>query len=149
MMRDHGYVVEPTGADNPAENGGAESWNRTHAVSGRTLLYGAALSAKYWSAALVHAVFLHTVSVHSRTGMTSHEAWYGAKPDLKRLWMFGARVCVKRSGKRRAKLDKHSFSGICIGYTDTMKNIRCIDSTTGLIKTCGHATFDEAWYCDA
>ena len=25
MMRDHGYVVEPTGADDPAQNGGAES----------------------------------------------------------------------------------------------------------------------------
>ena len=75
--------------------GGVESWNGTYAVTVDALLYGAALSAKYWSAALVHAVFLHTVSVHSRTGRMPHEAWYGTKPDLKLLRMFGARVCVK------------------------------------------------------
>ena len=54
---------------------------------------------------------------------------------------------MKRSGKHRAKLDKHNFSGIFIGYTETMKNVRYVDLTTGLVKTCGHATFDEAWYC--
>ena len=63
--------------------------------------------------------------------------------------MFGARVCVKRSDKRRVKLDKHSFSGIVIGYTDTIKNVRHINSTTVLIKMYGHTTFDEAWYCAA
>ena len=47
MMRDHGYVVEPTGTADPAQNGGAESWNGTYAVVVRALLYGAALSAKY------------------------------------------------------------------------------------------------------
>ena len=54
---------------------------------------------------------------------------------------------MKRSGRRRAKLDKHNFSGIFIGYTETMKNVRYVDLTTGLVKTCGHTTFDEAWHC--
>ena len=116
-------------------------------VTVRALLYGTALSAKYWSAALLHAVFVHNVRVHSRIGKTPHEAWHGSRPDLKRLRMFGSRVCVKHSGRRRAKLDKHNFSGIFIGYTETMKNVQYVDLTTGLVKTCGHATFDEAWYC--
>ena len=147
VLKEYTFVVEPTGADDPAQNGGAETWNGTFAVTVRALLYRAALSAMYWSAALVHAVFLHNVWVHSRMGKTPYEAWYGSRPDLKRLRMFGARVCVKRTGKRRAKLDKHNFSGIFIGYTETMKNVRYVDLTTGLVKTCGHATFDEAWYC--
>ena len=64
---------------------GAQSPGMGYAVTVRALLYGAALSAKYWSAALVHTVFLHNVSVHSRTGMTPHEAWYGTKLDIKHL----------------------------------------------------------------
>ena len=67
MLKDCNFVVEPTGADDPAQNGGVESWNDTFVVTVRALLYGAALSAIYWSAALVHAVFLHNVRVHSDT----------------------------------------------------------------------------------
>jgi len=44
-------------------------------------------------------------------------------PNLRRLRLFGARVCVKRSGKRKAKLDRHDFTGIFLGYTATMANI--------------------------
>jgi hypothetical protein len=53
---------------------------------------------------------------------------------------------VKRTGKRRSKLDHHDFSGIFIGYTATNENIRYIDVITRLIKTSHHAVFDEAWY---
>ena len=51
MMEKHLYMVEPTGADSPSQNGGAEKWNDTLAVTTRALLYGASLPVKYWSAA--------------------------------------------------------------------------------------------------
>ena len=51
VLKECNFVVEPTGADDPAQNGGVETWNGTFAVMGRALLYGAALSAVYWSAA--------------------------------------------------------------------------------------------------
>ena len=35
MMRRHHYVVEPTGADSPSQNGGVEKWNDTLAVTVR------------------------------------------------------------------------------------------------------------------
>jgi hypothetical protein len=78
--------------------------------------------------------------------MTPFEAWHGVKPDLSRLRVFGSRVCVKRTGKRRIKLDRHDFIGIFIGYTATDKNIRYIDVNSRIIKTSHHAIFDEAWY---
>jgi len=40
MFREFGYVVEPTGADSPSQNGGAEIYNNTPSVKVRTLLYG-------------------------------------------------------------------------------------------------------------
>ena len=87
-MKECGFVVEPTGVDDTAQNGGVETWNGMFAVTVRALLYGAARLAIYWSTALLHVVFLHNVRVHARIGKTPHEAWYGSRPDLKRLRMF-------------------------------------------------------------
>ncbi len=52
------YVVEPTGADSPSQNGQAERYNETIATMTRALLYGADLTAQYWSAAALHAAYL-------------------------------------------------------------------------------------------
>ena len=98
MMEKHLYVVEPTGADSPSQNAGAEKWNDTLAVTARALLYGAALPAKYWSAALTHAAYIHNRRVHRSIKSTPYEQWYGRRPDLRRLRVFGSRVCVKRTG---------------------------------------------------
>ena len=140
------YVVEPTGADSPSQNGGAERWNGSLATTVRALLYGAGLPPKYWSAALLHAMYLHNRRVHVTTRMTPYEAWHGHKPDLSRLRVFGSRVSVKKTGERSAKLDLHAYHGIFIGYSATDKNIRYIDLDSGVVKTCHHAVFDEAWY---
>jgi hypothetical protein len=58
VFKDFMYIVEPTGADSPSQNGQVERYNETVATITRTLLYGANLPAKYWSAAAVHAVYL-------------------------------------------------------------------------------------------
>ena len=68
------------------------------------------------------------------------------KPDLEFLRTFGSRVCVKHSGDRRAKLDRHDFTGIFLGYTATDQNIVYLDLDSGIVKHSHHATFDEAWY---
>jgi hypothetical protein len=117
-MAERGVIVEPTGSDSPEQNKQAEKWNDIFGVTVRVLLYGSGLPAVFWSAALIHAAYLHNRRVHKSILMTPFEAWHGFKPDLRRLRVFGSRVCVKRTGKRRSKLDQHSFSGIFIGYTD-------------------------------
>jgi hypothetical protein len=146
QMAERGYVVEPTGSDSPEQNKGAEKWNDIFGVTVRVLLYGSGLPAIFWSVALVHAAYLHNRRVHKSILMTPFEAWHGFKPDLRRLRVFGSRVCVKRTGKRRSKLDQHSFSGIFLGYTATDENIRYIDVDTRVVKSTHHAIFDEAWY---
>ena len=61
MMNKYTYTVEPTGADSPSQNGGAEIYNGTLTETVRTLLYGSGLPAKFWSAALLHSVYLHSL----------------------------------------------------------------------------------------
>ncbi len=139
-------VIEPTGADSPSQNGAAEIFNAKLAVRTRTLLFGSGLPAKFWSSALLHAVYLHNWLVHTVMRRTPFEYMFGIKPDLSALKIFGSRVCVKKTGKRRSKLDSHDFKGIFLGYTATDQNIVYLDMDSGQVKTSHHAQFDEAWY---
>ncbi len=84
------YVVKPMGVDSPSQNGGAESYNHTLVAKVRTLLYGAGLPAQFWSAALLHAVYLHNRLVNSATDRTPYKGWYGCKPDVTHLKTFGS-----------------------------------------------------------
>ncbi len=146
VLKEFGYTLEPTSADSPSQNGVVEIYNDKLGIWIRSLLYGSGLPAKYWSAALIHAVYLHSRLVHSVMLCTPFESYYDMKPDLQYLKTFGSRACVKHTGNRRAKLDRHDFSGIFLGYTSTDQNIIYLDLDLGLVKHSHHATFDEAWY---
>jgi hypothetical protein len=112
----------------------------------QALLYGAGLPARYWSAVLLHAAYLHNRQVHAIMKMIPFEGWFSRQPNLKQLRVFGSCVCVWQNGKQRAKLNHHHFDGIFIGYTATDQNIRYIDVTSGVVKRLHHAVFNEAWY---
>ncbi len=124
----------------------SEIYNAKLAVRTRTLLFGSGLPAKYWSSALVHAVYLHNRLVHTVSRVTPFESFFGAQPDISCLKVFGSRVCVKRTGSRRCKLDRHDFKGVFLGYTATDQNIIYLDLNSGVVKSSHHAEFDEAWY---
>jgi hypothetical protein len=145
-MAERHFIVEPTCANSPNQNKQAEKYYDIFGVTVRVLLYGSGLPACFWSVALIHVAYLHNRRVHKSTLMTPFEAWNGFKPDLRTLHVFGSRVCVKRTGKRRSKLDRHDFTGIFVGYTATDENIRYIDVHTQMLKSSHHAIFDEAWY---
>ena len=46
---------------------------------------------------------------------------------------FGSRACVKRSGDWHAKLDRHDFTGIFLGYTATDQNVVYLDLLSKVI----------------
>jgi hypothetical protein len=146
LLRQFHYTLEPTGADSPSQNGAVEIYSNKFAVRTRTLLFGSGLPAQYWSAALLHSVYLHNRLVHAETRKTPFEGYYGLKPDLAYLKLFGSRVCVKRTGDRCSTLDRHDFRGIFLGYASTDQNILYLDLDSGLVKRSHHAQFDEAWY---
>jgi hypothetical protein len=144
MLKDFGSFVEPTSADIPSQNGGGKIYNNTLAVKVQTLLFGAGLSAYFWSAALLHTVYLQNRLVHSATNKTPYKGWYGCKPDITHLKIIGSQVCVKQTCSRRCKLDPHDFTGIFLGYTATDQNIIHLDLNSGIVKSCHHAVFEEA-----
>jgi hypothetical protein len=65
------YTIEPTSANSPSQNGAAEIYNNKFAVHTQALLYGSALPAKYWLAALLHLVYLYN-HLTTRKRMSCH-----------------------------------------------------------------------------
>jgi hypothetical protein len=95
VLRTHHYMLEPTGANSPSQNNAVEIFNGKHAIRARTLLYGSGLPATYWSAALLHSVYLHNQLAHQVTRKTPFKGYVEIESDLAHLKLFGLRVCVK------------------------------------------------------
>ena len=56
--------------------------------------------------------------------MTSHEAWYGRKPEVANLRVFGSLCYVHVPEEKRTKLDERAELGIFIGYCNVVKAYR-------------------------
>lgn len=112
----------------------------------RSMLSAASLGPEYWSWALLHAVYLKNRLPHRAIGTTPYQAYTGKKPDLKHLRIFGSPVVSRLPGRRPAKLDSHTSSGIFLGFTATAHNIYYRDNSTKRIKIATHVNFDEAGY---
>jgi hypothetical protein len=146
LLRKFIYVVEPTGAASPSQNGAMEIYNDKLAIKVCMLLYMSSLPPKLWPAMLLHSVYLHNWLVHTATQKTPFEGNFGIKLDLSFLNFFGAWVCIKCTSTCRVKLDHHNFMGIFLGYSSSDQNICYLDLNYGIVKTCHHAQFGEAWY---
>ena len=144
MVMEQKFLLEPTGAGTPQQNGLAERPNQTLGNMMRCLLSTANLPPEYWSWALTHAVYLKNRLPHKAIGCTPYFAWTGTKPSAKLLRIFGCPVVVKNPGKRPAKLDHNTSAGIFLGYTATDHNIYYRDSKTQRVKIATHVQFDEA-----
>jgi len=81
------FILEPTGAGDPAQNGKAESPNKIFGKMMRGMLYNAGLGSEFWSYALLHAVYVKNRLPHSALHMqrSSYEAYTGGKPNLSLL----------------------------------------------------------------
>jgi hypothetical protein len=139
-----GYIIEPTGSDSAWQNGKVERINGTFGVMVRCLLYSAGLSAKFWSAALIHAVYLKNRLYYKAIGKTPYEGWTGIKPELDHLRTFGALVMARKPGKRPAKADRHTAHGVLLGFRSSTKHVRYFDLTTNREKLSSHHVIDEA-----
>ena len=144
-----GYSIEITGSDNSSQNSIAERPHRILADMVRAGLENAGLHVKYWSDALLHAVYIknrlpHTAFDHQQT---PYERLTGFKPDLSKLKVFGCPIVTRKPGKRSPKISKHSYTGLFLRYAKTMKNIVYLDTKTKRIKTTTtYAKFDEAHF---
>ncbi len=89
-LRCEGIRHEKTNPKTPQQNGVAERLNRTLVESARSMLLNANLSKQYWAEAVSMAVYLRNrCPIKAVEGKTPYEAWYGQKPKVDHLIVFG------------------------------------------------------------
>ena len=93
----------------------------------RSMMQFKGLSSSYWAEAVHTVVYLRNKSpTASLDGVTPYEAWYGYKPNVKHLRVFGSVCYALVPIEKRNKLDSRSIKCIFIGYSDQKKGYRLL-----------------------
>lgn len=110
----------------PEQNGTAERENRIIVEAARSMLFSCpGLPRSLWAEAINCAVY-----VLNRTGPTKmekktpYELWFGKKTTIDNLKIFGTECFVHIPKEKRHKLDKKSYKGYLVGYTENVQGYR-------------------------
>jgi hypothetical protein len=94
------------------------------------------MSAVFWGEAVVTAVYIFNRSpTKALNGRTSYEPWYGRKPAVSQLRVFGCLTFTKELG-HISKLDDRSTLGVFIGYAEGSKAYRILDPGHSVCTRC-------------
>ncbi len=144
FCKTRGIIHETTVPYNPEQNGVAERMNRTLMESARSMLCQANLSPSLWAEAINTAAYLRnrcpTVAVKD---MTPFECWFGRKPNVSSLRVFGCQVFVHVPDNKRRKLDSKSRICIFVGYAGTQKGFRIYDPKKHIVEVSRNIKFVE------
>ena len=121
---EHGIQRQHSVRARPQQNGVAERANRTMEQGIISMLHQAGLPLSFWGEAL--AAFVH---IWNRTptsavpGKTPYETFYGNRPDVSmlRVWGCVAYVHIQRDKRDWGSLGSHMEKCIFIGYPSDFK----------------------------
>ena len=126
----------------PEQNGSAERLNRTLLERVRAMLGDSGLPKKLWAEAVVTANYIRNRSPVSTRDKTPWELFFGKKPDVAGMRVFGARVYVHVPKQLRGKLESCTEMGYLVGYEPNAKGYR-IYLDSGKMRVAVHAVFKE------
>lgn len=132
----------------PEQNGVSERRNRYIMEMARCMMHEKNLPKKFWAEAANTAVFLQNrLPTKAVKNQTPFEAWYGYKPPVNFLRVFGCLCFTYVPQVKRDKLDKKAVSGIFIGYSDVSKGYKVFqpETETVTISRDVHFMENEEW----
>ena len=128
----------------PQQNGVAERKNRTLVECARSMLQGKNISNVFLAKAINTTVYLknrrRTKSLELKTPF---EAFYGYKPKVSHLRVFGCKAFAHIPKDERRKLDAKSIKCIFIGYCDNQKAYKLFDPSTHRLLASRDVVFHE------
>src|SRR5258705_4299224 len=65
------------------------------------------------------STYIKNRSAHRSIGMTPYERWYGKKPHLGHMRIFGCRCYAHLEKEHRKKFDSHTIECVFLGYYST------------------------------
>lgn len=114
FYQQHGIKAEATAAYSPESNGMAERCNRTIMERVRSMMADAGVPDCFWGEAASYANQLRNVSPAAGLTTTPYEAFYGRKPDISKLRIFGALAYVHVPKETRTKLQSKTAMGVLL-----------------------------------
>uniref|UniRef100_A0AAG5DHX2 Uncharacterized protein n=1 Tax=Anopheles atroparvus TaxID=41427 RepID=A0AAG5DHX2_ANOAO len=138
-----GIKVEYTTAYSPQQNGVSERKNRSLSEMGRCMLRDAGMHKKYWAEAINTACYLQNRLPSAAVKSTPFEMWFGRKPEVKHLRLFGCSGYMMIPAAKRSKLDVKAVKMTFVGYSAEHKAYRMLDMSTGQIHISRDVRFIE------
>ena len=143
-LQQEGIKHELTVPKTPEQNGVAERMNRTLVETTRSMLFGAKLPQRFWAEALSTAVYLRNRSpTKAVKNITPYEAWFGEKPRVDHLRVFGSTVYAHIPKDERGKLDSKAQKCVLLGYGSETKGYRLYDQTKKRVFLSRDVIFNE------
>ena len=98
---------------------------------------------RFWGEAVQTAVYLLNLSqTMCLKGKTLYEAWFGKKPTVRHLKVFGCVAFVKVTRPHLSKLDAHGMKIVFIGYEEGSKAYRLYDPMANRVHISRDVVFD-------
>jgi hypothetical protein len=129
---EHGIERQHTTRATPQQNGVAECTNRILDEGVASLLSDLHFPACFWGEAL--SCYLHTLNRSPSTavaGKTPFESFYGRKPSVSHLPVFGCRAYTHVLKDKHSSFAPKSRKCIFLGYPVNYKGWKCWDPITG------------------
>ena len=118
----------------------AERKNRTLVEAARAMLEEKSMPKFYWAEAVQTVVY-----IQNRIGdkVSSHELYFGLKPNLRHLRIFGSIAYVHVPDEKRKKLDPKLEKCILVSYSHEQKGYKCYNPRTKQVRVHWDVEFDE------
>ncbi|KAL7288350.1 hypothetical protein TKK_0017683 [Trichogramma kaykai] len=128
----------------PQQNGRAEREMRSIVESARTMLLSKGLPTRLWAEAVNTAVYILNRTLNSSNSkQTPFEIWFGRKPDISHVRIFGSECFAQVPNVFRKKWDAKARKLILVGHENESMNYRLFDPDTGNISVSRNVTFNE------
>ena len=101
------------------------------------------LSSKYWGEAVVAAAYVRNRTTTRAINRTPYEKWYGRKPDVTNLKVFGCIAYAHIPDVLRQKLDRKAEKIRFVGYSRRPKGYRLLNESTGKVIIRRDVIFNE------
>ena len=144
---EHGIERQHSVRNRPQQNGVAERTNRTLADGVTAMLAESGLPQTFWGEAVLSLVHVLNRSFTSACpDATPYELWYGRKPDVSHLRVWGCTAYVHVQKDKRQGLSPHMEKCVFIGYPEGYKGWKFYNPLTKRAVVSERAEFDERYF---
>ena len=149
-LKSRGIRQELTVPKSPQQNGIAERMNQTLMEAARCMLSQAGVPNSYWAEAVATAAYLRnrTPTRAFKIKTTPFERWYGKRPNLSHLRVFGCTAYAHIPNCQRHKLDKKAVKLHFVGYCSESNGYRLLDEATCRVVIRRDVVFNETEFID-